>query len=67
MGKDFLASLHDDGKSTNSPVAYKWYTLAIQGGNEDSKWRLNELKKTMTEEQIAEGERLAKEFVAVKE
>lgn len=47
---------------TNLVEAYKWFNLASAQGNESAKKYLSVLEKKMTPEQIAEGQRLAREF-----
>ncbi len=67
LGQNFLADYYHAEDPPNVVQAYKWYSLAMKSGYTYMSGRFEDLKKTMTEEQIAEGERLAKEFVAVKE
>jgi TPR repeat protein len=47
--------------------AYKWYNLASAQGNENAKTNLAIIKSQMTPEQIAEGQRLSREFRPRKE
>lgn len=47
--------------------AYKWYNLASAQGDENATTNKAMLKKEMTNEKIAEGQKLSSEFVAVKE
>lgn len=56
-----------DGVTENSVLAYKWWTLAAEQGDEDATKNKAIIKKEMTDEQIAEGQKLASEFVAVKD
>ncbi|MDB4784493.1 sel1 repeat family protein [Akkermansiaceae bacterium] len=46
--------------------AYMFYNLVAAKGFEDFKARRNEIEKRMTQEQIAEGEKLTREWVARK-
>jgi TPR repeat protein len=42
--------------------AYKWWLLAAAQGNDDAKYNTTIVENKMTREQIAEGQRLAREF-----
>jgi hypothetical protein len=46
--------------------AYKWLSLAQQSGYKDSQQALDWLKPQMTSEQIAEAQRLAKEWTTAR-
>ena len=49
----------DKGTTKNLVEAYKWLSLAEQGGYQDTQHALDLLKPKMTSEQIAEAQRLA--------
>jgi TPR repeat protein len=42
--------------------AYKWWLLAAGQGNDDAKYNMTIVENKMTREQIAEGQRLARDF-----
>jgi TPR repeat protein len=50
------------GVETNAVEAYKWYHLASAQGNESAKKNLSIREQKMTPAQIAEGQKLAREF-----
>lgn len=47
-------------------LSYKWVNLAADGGDQGAVKLLDILKPLMSQEQIAEGQRLAEEFKAKK-
>ncbi len=59
-----LGYLYETGKgvSKNIVEAYKWFNLAAANGAELSKYSRDELTKIMTPKQIADGQRLSREF-----
>jgi uncharacterized protein len=61
-----LAACYYNGKGVaqNYVEAYMWWLLAARQGNEDAKNYMATLEKKMTPEQIAEGQRLARNFKA---
>lgn len=67
LAQNFLADYYHAEDPPNAVQAYKWYSLAMKSGYTYMSGRFGDLKKSMTKEQIAEGDRLVKEFVAVKE
>lgn len=67
LGQLFLADYYHAEDPPNAVEAYKWYSLAAKSGYTYMSGVFGDLKKTMTMEQIAEGDRLVREFVAVKE
>jgi len=54
--------MRGDGVTKDYVEAYKWTLLAAAQGNEKSKEGVTILERVMTSEQIAEGQRLAREF-----
>jgi TPR repeat protein len=42
--------------------AYKWWLLAAGQGNDDAKYNMTIVENKMSREQIAEGQRLARDF-----
>jgi TPR repeat protein len=59
-----LGALYGNGRETtkDSVQAYKWLSLAQQGGYKDSQQALDWLKPQMTAEQIAQAQRLADDW-----
>jgi TPR repeat protein len=51
-----------EGVPKNYIEAYKWYSLAASQGNESAKTNLSIAEMRMTPEQVAEAQRLAREF-----
>ena len=43
--------------------AYKWLLLAARQGDEDAKKNMTELESKLTPEQIAEGQKRARDFM----
>ena len=56
-----------DGVVQDYVEAYKWFGIASSQGYENGKKGLTTLKSRMTTEQIAEAQRLSREFVPRKE
>jgi len=56
----FLYAKRENKVPEDFLIAYKWLTLAIQQGDRMAPSDLDELKKPMTPEQIAEAEQLVK-------
>jgi hypothetical protein len=56
-----LGALYGNGQGTtkNLMEAYKWLSLAEQGGYNDTQHALESLKPQMTSEQVAEAQRSA--------
>ncbi len=50
------------GVPKNYVSAYKWFNLAAAGGNEKARHHLEKLGGLMQKEQIAEAQRLAREW-----
>lgn len=61
-----LATMYVDGHGVSKDYAqaHKWLSLAVQGsnGNQELKEQLHRLEKVMTPEQIAEAQKLAREW-----
>ncbi len=55
-----------DGVPKDYVEAYKWISLSAAQGNEPAKSNLKNIEKRMTAEQIAEAQRLSREFVSHK-
>jgi len=53
-----------DGSAKNYVLGYKWLNLAASSGDDSARSMLDELEKKMTPEQIAEAQKLSKEFKA---
>ena len=51
-----------DGVAKDPVEAYQWLLLAARQGDEDAKKNITELDSKLTPEQIAEGQRRAREF-----
>jgi TPR repeat protein len=51
-----------DGVPKDDAEAYKWYLLASAGGNKNMKKMVEILERTLTPDQRAEGQRMAREF-----
>ena len=51
-----------EGVAKDEIEAYKWWLLAAGHGNDDAKYNLTIVENKMTREQIAEGQRLARDF-----
>ena len=64
LGFDYALGI---GVPIDDVEAYKWFNLASAQGEESAKRRLALMQPRMTAEQIAEGQRLAREFVPQKE
>jgi hypothetical protein len=56
-----------EGIETNAVIGYKWCNLASAQGNEAAQKIISILEQKMTPEQIAEGQRLTREFQPHKE
>jgi TPR repeat protein len=50
------------GVAKDEVEAYKWWLLAAGQGNDDAKYNMTIVENKMSREQIAEGERLARDF-----
>jgi hypothetical protein len=48
-------------------TAYMWWNLASAQGDEDSKLRKDELTERMTREQIAESQKMSREWLEKRE
>jgi len=57
-----LCYANGEGVPEDDVEAYKWTLLAAAQGNEDAKQGMTTMKNWMTREQIAEGQKLAREF-----
>jgi uncharacterized protein len=51
-----------EGVAKDEIEAYKWWLLAAAQGNDDAKYNMTIVENKMTREQIAEGQRLARDF-----
>ena len=51
-----------EGVAKDEIEAYKWWLLAAGHGNDDAKYNVTIVENKMTREQIAEGQRLARDF-----
>jgi uncharacterized protein len=51
-----------EGVAKDEVEAYKWWLLAAGQGNDDAKHNMTIVENKMTREQIAEGQRLARDF-----
>ena len=51
-----------EGVAKNKVEAYKWWLLAAGQGNDDAKHNMTIVENKMSREQIAEGQRLARDF-----
>ena len=51
-----------EGVAKDEIEAYKWWLLAAGQGNDDAKYNMTIVENKMTREQIAEGQRLARDF-----
>jgi len=51
-----------EGVAKDEVEAYKWWLLAAGQGNDDAKYNVTIVENKMAREQIAEGQRLAREF-----
>ena len=51
-----------EGVAKDEIEAYKWWLLAAGHGNDDAKYNITIVENKMTREQIAEGQRLARDF-----
>ena len=56
-----------EGVSEDVVTAYMWWNLASAQGDEDSKLRKDELIERMTREQIAEGQKMSREWLEKRE
>ena len=50
------------GVAKNKAEAVKWYRKAAEQGNDDAKYNMTIVENKMSREQIAEGQRLARDF-----
>ena len=51
-----------EGVAKDEVEAYKWWLLAAGQGNDDAKYNMTIVENKMSREQIAEGQRLARDF-----
>src|SRR5882672_6294644 len=51
-----------EGVAKDDVEAYKWWLLAAGQGNDDAKYNMTIVENKMSQEQIAEGQRLARDF-----
>lgn len=58
------ASTSGEGRAFDLIVAHKWFNLAAMQGNLEARAYRAELAKEMTAEEIAEAQRLAREYLA---
>ncbi len=57
-----LSYVKGEGVAEDLVEAYKWLLLAARQGDEDAKKNMTELESKLTPEQIAEGQKRAREF-----
>jgi len=59
-----LGTMYHNGQGVTRDyvLSYKWLNRAASGGDETARKALNELEKVMTPEQIAEAQKLSREF-----
>src|SRR5438132_740500 len=59
-----LGVCYDSGEGVvkDEVEAYKWWLLAAGQGNDDAKYNMTIVENKMSREQIAEGQRLARDF-----
>ncbi len=55
----------DDGEGLDLITAHKWFNLAAMQGNLEARAYRTELALEMTQEEIAEAQRQAREYLAV--
>ena len=53
-----------DGVPQDTVLAHMWWSLAAAQGNEDAREIKDRIEKVMTREQIAEAQRLSREWIA---
>lgn len=58
------ASVADDVGQFDLVTAHKWFNLAAMLGNSEARTYRAELAREMTAEEVAEAQRLAREFLA---
>ncbi len=58
------ASVADDGGQFDLVTAHKWFNLAAMLGNAEARTYRAELAQEMSPEEVAEAQRLAREFLA---
>jgi len=58
------AYYNGDGVPQDDVLAYMWYNLAATQGNEDGQDYKDEIEPLLTREQIAEAQRLSREWIA---
>jgi len=58
------ASVADEAGSLDLITAHKWFNLAAMLGNAEARTYRAELAREMTPEEVAEAQRLAREFLA---
>lgn len=58
------ASVADDGGHFDLVTAHKWFNLAAMLGNLEARTYRAELSREMTSEEVAEAQRLAREFLS---
>lgn len=58
------ASVADDGGQFDLVTAHKWFNLAAMLGNAEARIYRAELALEMTPDEVAEAQRLAREFLA---
>jgi len=65
IAQNHLGFMYDngDGVPQNFMLAYMWYNLAAAQGNEDAQGNKDIAESRMTREQIAEGQRLSREWL----
>lgn len=65
-GQNHLGIMYSFGRGVPEDlvVAYMWWNLAAAQGHETAKKNKNSRSKVMTKEQIAEGQKLSREWLA---
>ncbi len=63
--QSWLGYMYENGKGVSQDyvLALMWLNLAVAQGDADSAKRVEKLEKEMTPEQIAEAQRLAREWI----
>ena len=61
----FLGLMHANGQGVpeDDVLAYMWYNLAAAQGNEEAQYNKDIAESRMTREQIAEAQRLSREWI----
>ena len=65
LAQYFLGFMYVGGRGVpeDDVLAYMWWNLAAAQGNEDAQEDKDRIEQQMTREQIAEGQRLSREWI----